>query len=216
MPVRPAKEQQPAQSGRYTKGHTPWNKGRVLTTRPHLETVRRWLEECVDEGFAERAGVRRTGKPGRPEVLYQATEKGAEWRRQHPSPPPEVARMQTRQLRRWENAKRRNRMQQATRKRNAAEKRLADAGRNLTAAEDAVKRTQARLDELNLAAEMVMHATGALLAAGQEAVASLHPQEVDALVEYKCATRTGDGVIALNPAWLDEYNRALDEEAISR
>jgi hypothetical protein len=46
---------------------------------PALGTVRTWLRKLEDNGHVERAGVRRTGKPGRPPVLWAPTEAG----RQH-------------------------------------------------------------------------------------------------------------------------------------
>ena len=67
--VRPAGQEQQPKS-------RPWNKGLAMTTRPSLGTVRRWLQACVDEGTVERKGVERTGKPGRPAVLWGLTEEG--------------------------------------------------------------------------------------------------------------------------------------------
>lgn len=42
---------------------------------PSLSTVRRWLNQLVAAGLAERE-VMRTGKPGRPPYGYRLTEKG--------------------------------------------------------------------------------------------------------------------------------------------
>lgn len=68
----------------------PWNKGLALTSRPSLSTTRRWLQACVDEGWAERKGTERTGKPGRPAVLYGLSEKGLQRAKEEPPVPPEV------------------------------------------------------------------------------------------------------------------------------
>jgi transposase len=38
---------------------------------PAIGTVRTWLRQLEDEGRVERAGVRHTGKPGRPPVLWK-------------------------------------------------------------------------------------------------------------------------------------------------
>jgi hypothetical protein len=65
----PEQERQTAQTGRFHKGHVPWNKGRQLTTSPSLSTVRRWLELNVADEWAERKTAEPDGKPGRPPVL---------------------------------------------------------------------------------------------------------------------------------------------------
>jgi hypothetical protein len=43
---------------------------------PALGTVRSWMRQAEDAGLAERKGVERTGKPGRPAVLWGLTEAG--------------------------------------------------------------------------------------------------------------------------------------------
>lgn len=50
---------------------------------PALSTVRGWLRRLETEGLVERRGVEHTGKPGRPAVLWGATEKAM----QNPVPP---------------------------------------------------------------------------------------------------------------------------------
>ena len=61
-------------SGRVkTRARFPWGP-------PSLSTVRRHLRQLEAEGVVERAGVDRTGKPGRPATLYQLTEKGRQRR----------------------------------------------------------------------------------------------------------------------------------------
>lgn len=51
---------------------------------PALGTVRRWLKAGIAEGTIERAGERRTGKPGRPEHLYHLTAEGKERAQRNP------------------------------------------------------------------------------------------------------------------------------------
>lgn len=202
--VRPAGEAEARSGGGYAKGHVPWNKGRALTTSPSLGTTRRWLQACVDEGWAERETAEPNGKPGRPPIMYKVTEKGLA----RPRTPPEVWKVQMQGLRRWENAKLRNRMQRGERNLGRLRKEEARLGRRLTVATNAAEQAKAELESLNLAAEMVMHATETLLASGSDEPAALHPEEVDALVEYGCAIRQDDGILALNPAWLQEYECA--------
>ena len=48
--------------------------GRWKEGGPAIETVRRYMRTAEEAGVVERAGVRRTGKPGRPEQLWQLTE----------------------------------------------------------------------------------------------------------------------------------------------
>ena len=43
---------------------------------PSMSTTRRQLKQLEADGDIERVGVDRTGKPGRPAVLYQMTEQG--------------------------------------------------------------------------------------------------------------------------------------------
>jgi len=43
---------------------------------PAVGTVRTWLRNAEAEGAVERAGVQRTGKPGRPPVLWGLTDAG--------------------------------------------------------------------------------------------------------------------------------------------
>ena len=45
-----------------------------------MSSVRRWLKAAEAEGTVERKGVARTGKPGRPAILWGLTEFGE----QHP------------------------------------------------------------------------------------------------------------------------------------
>ena len=57
-------------SGRVkTRARFPWGP-------PSLSTVRRHMRQLEAEGAVERAGVDRTGKPGRPATMWQLTEKG--------------------------------------------------------------------------------------------------------------------------------------------
>lgn len=209
--ARPSgQEQQPAKSGQYSKGHVPWNKGRALTTRPSLGTTRRWLEACVAEGWAERKTAEPDGKPGRPPVLYHVTEKGQ--RERGPRSSPEVERMEWERLRRWENAKKRGRMQRNARRMNALQGKADKAARKLKAATDARDRAQAEL----LTMELVIGATKTLTEAGGE-IPALYPEEVDALVETGCATRKGDGELMLSADWLDAFRRIRNgEQATSR
>jgi DNA-binding PadR family transcriptional regulator len=79
-----------------------WNKGLAMTTDPSDSTTNRWLNAAEDEGILERSGTRRTGKPGRPPVTRDLTEKGVE--RAGHLPPKAI--MQER-LRRQENARKR-------------------------------------------------------------------------------------------------------------
>ena len=48
--------------------------GRWKEGGPTIETVRRYLRTAEEAGVVERAGVQRTGKPGRPEQLWQLTD----------------------------------------------------------------------------------------------------------------------------------------------
>jgi hypothetical protein len=63
----------------------------TLPRYPHKEaalgTVRGWLRQLEAAGDVERAGVERTGKPGRPAVLWQMTEQGKEKAAGAPEPP---------------------------------------------------------------------------------------------------------------------------------
>jgi len=53
---------------------------------PALSTVRGWLRQLETEGRVERKGAERTGKPGRPAVLWGVTEAATE---DPPPPAPE-------------------------------------------------------------------------------------------------------------------------------
>jgi len=55
---------------------------------PALSTVRGWLRGLEDAGDIERAGVERTGKPGRPALLWQMTEQGEKKAANSPAPEP--------------------------------------------------------------------------------------------------------------------------------
>jgi DNA-binding PadR family transcriptional regulator len=197
-PVGQAEHPGPAQQTR----RQPWNKGLALTTRPSLGTVRRWLEACVEEGLAERKGVDRTGKPGRPAILYGLSEVGRERADKEGPPSPEVQKMQWEQLRRWENAKKRGRVQRNARTQNALEGRVAKAERKLKAATDAYEQAQAKL----LTMELVIGGIKALTEA-DGGIPELHPEEVDALVETGVAIRSGDGVLSLADDCLEAFDR---------
>lgn len=54
---------------------------------PALSTVRGWLRQLEAAGIAERKGVERSGKPGRPATLWGLTEKGREDAAPWPDPP---------------------------------------------------------------------------------------------------------------------------------
>jgi DNA-binding PadR family transcriptional regulator len=195
--VRPSGQEQ--QPGRYSKGHVPWNKGLALTTRPSLGTVRRWLESCVDEGWAERKTAEPDGtRRGRPPVMYRVTEKGLA----QPRTPPEVEKMEWERLRRWENAKKRQRTQRNAQRRSTLEGKVARAERKLKAATDAYEQAQAKL----LTMELVIGGIKAL-AEADGGTAVLHPEEVDALVETGCAIRKGDGVLSLAEDCLEAFDR---------
>lgn len=52
-----------------TRARFPWGP-------PSLSTVRKQMRQLEADGDVERAGVDRTGKPGRPAIMWQLTEKG--------------------------------------------------------------------------------------------------------------------------------------------
>jgi DNA-binding PadR family transcriptional regulator len=180
----------------------PWNKGLALTTSPTLGTTRRWLEECVAEGFVERKGVEHTGKPGRPAILYGLSEAGRERAAKNKPVPPEVQRMQWERLRRWENAKKRGRARRNAQAQNVHAGKVARAERKLKAATDACGQAQARLLTLELVAGAIT-----ALAEADGSVAELHPEEVDALTEAGIAIRNGDGELALTGDCLEAFDR---------
>jgi hypothetical protein len=51
------------------------------TPPPALGTVRTWMKKAEAEGLIERKGVQRTGKRGRPAVLWGLTEAAEESKR---------------------------------------------------------------------------------------------------------------------------------------
>jgi hypothetical protein len=63
---------------------------------PAVSTVRGWLRQLEAAGTAERKGVERTGKPGRPPTLWGLTEAGATEEAATPPKPP--SREEARQL----------------------------------------------------------------------------------------------------------------------
>lgn len=199
-------EAAPGHAGRFRKGHVPWNKGRALTTRPSLSTVRRHLELNVATGRVERKVAEPDGKPGRPPVMYRITEEGLA----RPDTPPAVQQVQMRQLRRWENAKKRGRAQARDRKLRKLQAREAVLNRRLAVAVSAAEQARAELDRLNLAVEMITLATEALLSANGDAPVHLHREEVDALVEYGCAVRGEGDALLVNPEWVEEFKAARD------
>jgi hypothetical protein len=197
-------EQQHAQPGRYRKGHVPWNKGLALTTRPSLSTTRRWLAQNVADGWAERKTAEPGGKPGRPPVMYRITGEGLA----QPGVPDAVRQVQMRNLRRWENAKKRSREQSHARRLKKLQAEETVLKRRLAVAVSAAEQARAELERLDLAAETVTHATDALLAGDGSTPVRLHPEEVDALVEYRLAVRGEGDTLLLNPAWLKEFKAA--------
>jgi DNA-binding PadR family transcriptional regulator len=56
-----------------TRARFPWGP-------PSLSTVRRQMRQLEADGDIERVGVDRTGKPGRPAIMYRLTEKGRQRR----------------------------------------------------------------------------------------------------------------------------------------
>lgn len=171
----------------------PWNKGLAMTTRPSVSTVRRRLEGCVEEGWAERKGVGHTGKPGRPPVLYGLTEEAAKLAAEEPPRPPLHIVME--QHRRQVNAGKRRGAQ--------LKQRLHEAGRQLELAKRGADRAKARLDELTDLAEMLMDASTALDRAGYDPSVLL-PEELDALEEYGCVAKDGDRLY-FTGGWVRTY-----------
>jgi predicted ArsR family transcriptional regulator len=193
----------PAQGHAEQSRRQPWNKGLALTTSPSLRTVRRWLEACVAEGLAERKTAEPDGKPGRPPVMYHVTEKG----RAQPRPSPEVERMQWERLRRWENAKKRQRIQRNAQTQNALARKQATAARKMKAAADALDQAQAKL----LTMELIAGGIKALAQAGA-GTATLYPEEVDALVEAGCVIQRGDGMLSLAEDCLEAFDRIANDD----
>jgi hypothetical protein len=65
---------------------------------PALNTVRGWLRQMDAAGTAERKGVERTGKPGRPPVLWGLTEEGKKHAADAPPRPEPPNREEARKL----------------------------------------------------------------------------------------------------------------------
>lgn len=65
---------------------------------PSVSSVRRWLNQGVEEGTIERAGEERTGKPGRPAHLFQLTAEGKERAASHSSVDEQRADLQARKF----------------------------------------------------------------------------------------------------------------------
>ena len=204
--VRSSGPEQPRQPGRYSKGHVPWNKGLALTTTPTIGTIRRWCEECAAEGWIERKGVKRTGKPGRPAVIWGLTKAGWERAAVNPAAPPEVRKMEWEHRRRVENARKRRGMQRHARRLQAAQKKAAKTGRDLTVLTSAYEEEKARL----LTAEIIIRATRAMIDSDGDASVLL-PEERDALLETGCAVEK-DGQLLAAEDWLEAFRRIIQME----
>jgi DNA-binding PadR family transcriptional regulator len=193
-PASPAAAADPEQPPRQ-----PWNKGRVLTSAPSLSTTRRWLEGTVSDGFIKRE-VARTGKPGRPAIMYQLTEDGRE---RAAALPPHVMRIQADRVRREENARKRRKAVRDAAALKALGEKAARAGQRVHAAEAALRKAEAKVERLT--AETIARATEALTAADGDASA-LSPYEADVLLEHGCAYREGSKLLLTR-----EYGEALRE-----
>lgn len=210
--VRPSGQvQHPGQSGKYAKGHVPWNRGLALTTTPTIGTVRRWCEACAAEGWIERKGVERTGKPGRPAVIWGLTKAGWDRAKVNPAAPPEVRKMEWERSRRVEIARKQRGTQRLRRRLRAAQDKADRSGRRLTVAEDAFRRAEEEAEEARarlLTAEIIIRATKAMIDSDGDASVLL-PEERDALLETGCAIEQ-DGRLLASQEWLEAYSRIME------
>lgn len=172
-----------------------------MTSTPTLGTVRRWLNVLAAEGLAERKDVQRTGKPGRPAVLWGLTEKGLA----QPRVPPAVEKVRMERLRRQENLRKRRRAQRNAGAIAAAQAKAAKASRRLRAAQAEVELITARI---------IDSATARLAEANGDASVLL-PEEVDLLLEHRCAYREGDRLL-LDEEWAKAWRLAHENNSVAK